>query len=124
VGKGTFILAVRAIRWAALAACLVVVASFVLFALDQAGGASTVSAAEVAGHSAAYAAQAAQVSKPTPLRRDIDRVSARLTSPFSAFTPGPGSNAWAIRGVQVLLAIAIYGVAIGFAARAVRVRAG
>jgi hypothetical protein len=120
MGKLTMML-LGLLRCASLLACLLVVVSFVMFALDQAGASSTISANEAAGHSATYSAPSAQTGKQTALRRDIDKVSAKITSPFKSFTDW-GSQ-WAVRIVQMLIALALYGFGIGYLFRYVRVRA-
>jgi hypothetical protein len=55
------------------------------------------------------------------VRRTLDDASEWLTSPFAALTSGSHSE-WAIRGVDLLLALALYGFGVGFLARTLRVR--
>jgi hypothetical protein len=117
MGKLTMML-LTVVRAASLLACAVVVVSFVMFALDQAGASASVSATEAGGHSANYEAKAP--TKQTALRRDIDKASAKITSPFKSFTHW-GSQ-WAVRIVQMLIVLALYGFGIGYLFRYVRVR--
>jgi hypothetical protein len=68
------------------------------------------------------AAHPAGSSQKDTAHRVIDEVSNALTSPFSGVTAG-WSSQWTIRGVQLLLALALYGFALGFVARVVKARA-
>ena len=61
-------------------------------------------------------------SHKSAIRKALDEASSTLTSPFSeAF--GHSSSEWAKRGVQLLLALVVYGFGLGFLARMIRVRA-
>ncbi len=55
------------------------------------------------------------------LHSTIDDVSNRLTSPFSGLTSGSSSE-WVVHGVNLLLALLVYGFGLGFLARVIRVR--
>ena len=54
-------------------------------------------------------------------RRTLDEVSEAITSPFSGVTAGSSSE-WVIHGVNLLLTLIVYGFALGFLARVIRVR--
>jgi hypothetical protein len=114
------------LRLASIVICLIVVASFAIFAFDQVSGASAHQQQEVNGGSAKTANSGAPASlgSPSPhegaLHEAIDEASNALTSPFSGIAAGSGE--WAVRGVDVLLALVIYGFGFGFVARVLRVR--
>jgi hypothetical protein len=106
--------------------CLIVVVSFALFALDQTSSASEKQQNEVS----AIAPPSSRTTTPTKsstgkqassVRNAIDEASSTLTSPFKGVTAG-SHNQWAIRGVDLLLALLAYGFGLGFLARMVRVR--
>ena len=107
------------LRLASLIVCLIVIASFLTFAVQQTKTAS--------GH------QQAQISNPNEnapqptsthegsVHKALDEASNELTSPFSAVVSGATSE-WAIRGVKLLLALIVYGFGVGYLARMLRVR--
>jgi hypothetical protein len=128
--------AARAVRLVSVAACLLTIASFAMFAVDQTGTASAhqqsvlngetfVPAPENGGTAAAGSAVQTRSRSPTAHestpRRVIDEASNALTSPFSGVTAGWTSQ-WSIRGAKLLLALALYGFVLGFIARFARVR--
>jgi hypothetical protein len=109
-------------------ACLIVLASFTWFAVEQAGSASAHQQQEL--NASAPASTAASPTKSSAkatgktessLRKAIDEASSAITSPFSAATAG-WKNEWAIHGTLTLLALLIYGFGLGFLARVLRVR--
>jgi hypothetical protein len=101
--------------------CLIVLVSFVLFAIEQADSASVHQQRELSeGTPTASTKHSGKHDKST-LRKTIDEVSSEITSPFSAATAG-WKNEWAIRGTLTVLALLVYGFGIGFLARALRVR--
>jgi hypothetical protein len=94
--------------------CVLLLASFALFAHDQMAGASQHQQyAELPG-GAPVAAQAAAHKRAQP-RRFIDGASHTLTSPFSSIVQS--NNAWVEHGVPTVLALAVYGLGLGFLAR-------
>jgi len=108
--------------------CLIVIASFALFAINQTSSASAHQQQELNGGSSVSSAEPAQGSstqvkhaKNSSLRTRIDDASKAITSPFSGVSSG-WSSQWAIRGFNLLLALLVYGFGVGFLARAVRVR--
>jgi hypothetical protein len=112
------------LRLASRIACLIVLVSFVLFVVEQAGSASKQQqnevneAAPVTSRSAPAKTTAKQKSG---IREAIDEASSTLTSPFKGITSG-SNNQWAIRGVGLVLALIVYGFGLGFLARMTRVR--
>ena len=107
--------------------CLTVFASFAIFALDQTTAASDhqqqALAKEVPGPTvgASGPAPASAAAHESAVRRAIDDVAGEITSPFSPITSGSSSE-WAVHGVNLLLAMIVYGFGIGYLARWIRVR--
>jgi hypothetical protein len=114
---------VRVLRFASIAICLIVIASFAVFAVDQTKTASGHQQEQIAavgpGQTVGHASKA---SAESPVHKTIDEASDGLTSPFSGVVAG-WSDEWASRGVKLLLALLLYGFALGFVARTLRVRA-
>ena len=115
-----------ALRLASVVVCLIVIASFVLFVVNQTSSASTHQQQELNGTTTAQGGQGAAASlkhaKKSSLRTRIDDVSKAITSPFDGLSSG-WSSQWVIRGVNLLLALVVYGFGLGFLARVIRVRA-
>jgi predicted PurR-regulated permease PerM len=114
---------VRLIALGSIVACAIVIASFTLFAVNQTGQASTHQQQLLSGEISSEAgAQAPPVkSHESSVRRTIDEASEWLTSPFNALTSG-ASSAWATHGIDLALALVVYGFGLGFIARTLRVR--
>ena len=115
-------------RLASLAICLVAIASFGLFVVNQTGSASAHQQVELNGGVPPTTAAPTGTSPAQPssghessLHRAIDDASNAFTSPFSGVTAGSSSQ-WVIRGVNLLLALIVYGFGLGFLARVIRVR--
>jgi hypothetical protein len=116
------------VRLASIAICLIVIASFAIFAVNQTSSASTHQQEAIGGGPAPATAnsqtsgshRAAPPHKST-LHKAIDDASDELTSPFSGLTSGSSSQ-WAIHGVNLVLALIVYGFGLGFLARVIRVR--
>jgi hypothetical protein len=120
---------VRLLRWASIAICVIVIASFVVFAVDQTKSASgrqqeelvgTVPAATV-GTGARHAAAGAAPAHESGVHKALDDASSQLTSPFSGIISGSSSE-WAIRSTKLLLALVVYGFGLGYLARVLGVR--
>ena len=105
------------IRFASILVCLIVIASFALFVVNQAGEAST-HQLETLGASGPGGSKVKAPVKAT-LRTRIDEVSNELTSPFSGVTAGSHSQ-WTIHGVNLLLTLLVYGFGLGFLVRVLR----
>lgn len=112
---------VKLLRLAAFVICLIVIASFVSFAVVQTKSAS--------GHQGEQAASPVGDAKPIPsehsrhegsVRKALDEASAELTSPFDGIIHS--SSEWATRGFKLLLTLIVYGFGLGFLARVLRVR--
>jgi hypothetical protein len=120
----------RLLRTVSVLACLLVVASFSLFVVDQTSSASAHQVAELGpaaqtgpllGASGADPAPAHPSTRPGGLRRSLDDASSALTSPFRSLLSS-GANIWLREGLPTLLALAAYGLGLGFLARFVRIR--
>jgi hypothetical protein len=110
------------LRLASIVICLVVIASFALFVVNQAGEASTKQVAALGGPSdSGKGATKKTGSGEATLRTRIDEVANDLTSPFSGVTAGSSSE-WTIHGINLLLTLLIYGFGFGFLARIIRMR--
>ena len=55
------------------------------------------------------------------MHKALDEASTELTSPFAGSSRAPAANG-SIRGVKLLIALAVYGFGFGFLARALRVK--
>jgi hypothetical protein len=109
---------VKVIRFASIAICVIVVASFAIFALGQTKTASKHQAEEVSnGPNVTTTA----TTHEDGLHKAIDEASQQLTSPFAGVVSGSSSE-WLIRGVKLLLALVVYGFGLGYLARVLRVR--
>jgi hypothetical protein len=117
-----------ALRLASILLCLIVAASFVLFVINQTSSASAHQQEELNSAAPAATAGPSQGSA-TPHRRSgksaarkvIDEASEAVTSPFSAATDATSSQ-WLKHGIDLLLALLVYGFGLGFLARVIRVR--
>lgn len=115
------------LRLVSVVASLIVIVSFVLFANDESRTASDASRRAVAGQQAASAPDPTAREetlrerahgKPREVVDDADDV---LLKPF-AWASESSSSRWARKGVPTLLALLVYGFALSFLARMVRLR--
>jgi hypothetical protein len=96
--------------------CVLVLASFVLFAHDQMAGASQrQQTAELPGGAQVFAAPPAPPHKHAQPRRFIDGAANALTSPFRSVIQS--SNDWVNHGIPAVLALVVYGLGLGYLAR-------
>jgi hypothetical protein len=105
----------RLISWVI---CLIVLASFVIFVVEQTSSASTHQQEEVNEHSSPGA--------PAPkhegtVHKKIDEASDFFTSPFAGIVSGSSSQ-WVIHLVKTALALLVYGFGLSYLARVIRVR--
>jgi biotin carboxyl carrier protein len=115
-----------ALRLGSRIACAIVVVSFGLFAIDQAGNASAQQQNEVNESAPANSASTPKAKSTSTkheggVREAIDEASSTITSPFAGVVTGV-HNAWATRGVRMVLALLVYGFGLGYLARMLRVR--
>ena len=115
----------RILRIIAILVSLVVVASFVLFAVDELNGASQRNEAKLAQDLEANPPPAAERQREKDhgaLREAIDDTNDVVVSPFNGIASSD-SNRWVQRGVPALLALLVFGLGLGFLARFMRGRA-
>jgi predicted PurR-regulated permease PerM len=114
------------LRLASALLCLIVVASFVLFVVDQTGSASAHQQAEL-NHETTTTQQETQTngrwksgSSGSP-RKTVDEAAEAVTSPFTFATEATSSE-WLSRGIALALTLIVYGFGLAFVARVIRVR--
>ena len=107
---------------------LIVVLSFLIFAVDQTKSASSRQQELLnagAPTTVTVAKPAASTSRATPhhgpVRRAVERASSALTSPFAGIVAASNGE-WATRSVELLAALLVYGFGLGYLARTLRVR--
>jgi hypothetical protein len=106
----------RVIRLSAIAICLVMAASFAMFALDQARSVSQNSVSEITGKTLYGAPRKAPVVHHAWLRQTIDDGASALETPFTSLGVH-SSNQWGEQGALVALGLLLYGAGLGFFAR-------
>jgi hypothetical protein len=111
----------RILRTVSLCICLVAIASFVGFAVEQSKAGSDRQQTEVNAASPVTASD--RVSPPgkgkSGLRKAIDDAFAKVASPFSGLTKQI-SSPWPAHIANTLLALLVYGFGLGLLARVVR----
>jgi len=112
------------LRIASRVACLIVIASFAFFVIEQASSASSRQQNALLGTNngaAAAPSTSHKSSHKSTLHKTLDEAAEQLTSPFSGVTAGD-TNQWVIRGVGTLLALLVYGIGVGYLTRLIRLR--
>jgi hypothetical protein len=109
------------LRLASRVICLIVLVSFVVFVVDQTSAASTHQQEALHGGGTPAAGTAATSKQKSSLHKTIDEASDFFTSPFASVVSGSSSQ-WVIHGVKTILALLLYGFALGYLARVIRVR--
>ena len=129
---------VRLLRTASIVICLIVIGSFLVFAIDQTKSASATQQEELNGAPAkSTSASTTPVAASSPTKapakpsttatresdphKALDEASNALTSPFAGILSSSDSE-WATRGVRMFLALLVYGFGFGYLARVLRVR--
>ncbi len=117
---------VRLLRFASIVICLIVIASFAAFAVEQTKTASghqqeSLATSGAGGPAPSPAAKGTSAHHEGAARKTLDEVSGQLTSPFAGVVSGSSSE-WATRGFELLAALVVYGFGLGFLARTLRVR--
>jgi hypothetical protein len=108
----------RILRLVSIAICLIAIASFITFAVDQAGNGSSHQQAEVNEAAPTGSVTTGGSSKSghnSGLREALDKAFSALASPFSGVTSGSGQ--WTIQIVDTLLVLLVYGFGLSFLAR-------
>ncbi len=109
-------------RLASRVICLIVIAWFVVFVVNQTSSASTHQQNEVTGTSPLAGEPSTAAAKhDSTLHRTLDEAANALTSPFAGVVSGSNSE-WTIHIVKTLLALLVYGFGLAFLARFLRVR--
>lgn len=93
------------------------VASFAMFAIDQMAGASKHQQNEIVSSATVQPIPTESTHHAQP-RQFIDDVAHTLTSPFSSVVSS--DSQWVLRGVPAIIAVIVYGVGLGYAARFTR----
>lgn len=116
------------LRLASIGLCLIVIASFALFAINQTSNASAQQQEKLNEAAPTTAVVPGQGSAPprspshkSSARKVIDEAAEVVTSPFDAATEGVSSE-WVIHAINLLLTLLVYGFGLGFIARVIRVR--
>jgi hypothetical protein len=106
------------LRLISILCSLVLLASFAMFASDQAGDGSKQTVAQISANdesAPAAAKPAAPKEKHGPVREAIDGVNDKLVGPFKGVA---GSDSpWARHISQSVLAFLVFGLGVGFLAR-------
>jgi hypothetical protein len=107
----------KLLRTASIVLCLIAIASFGVFAVNQTSTASGRQQDELSGKP--KVTQTTGSSKhERGFRKTLDEVSEAATSPVD----GVGSSEWGERGLRLAFALVVYGFGLGYLARVVRVR--
>jgi hypothetical protein len=105
----------RALATISTVCCLLVIASFAMFARDQLAGASQrQQTAELPNPALAAPAPAASHQHAQP-RRFIDGAGGAITAPFKSVIQS--NNNWVEHGIPAALALLVYGGGLGYLAR-------
>jgi hypothetical protein len=112
----------RLLRVVSMIACLIVLASFAIFVVDQSTNASGQQQEEVAqsGGQTTHPTAAAG-SHPSGLHKAIDEAANQITSPFAGIVSSTSSE-WGSQIVRLLLSLIVYGLGVGYLVRVVSVR--
>ncbi|HEX9481232.1 MAG TPA: hypothetical protein VF927_03940 [Solirubrobacteraceae bacterium] len=111
----------KALRAASIVICLIVATSFLLFAINQTSNASGRQQEELGSKAPAAQTAATTTTHESGFRKGLDEVSEELTSPVSGLTSS--ASEWGARGLRLIFALLVYGFALGYIARVIRVRA-
>jgi predicted PurR-regulated permease PerM len=107
------------LRLASWVICLIVLASFVTFVVEQTSSASTHQQEEINEHPSSPGAPGPKHE--SAVHKKIDEASNFFTSPFAGIVSGSSSQ-WVIHLVKTALALFVYGFVLSYLARVIRVR--
>jgi hypothetical protein len=113
---------VRLLRLASLVICAIVIASFAIFALNQTKTASKQQTEELTNGPAVHRNSdggSSATAHESSVHKDIDDAAREFTSPFAGIVSS--NSEWLTRGVKLFFALLVYGVGVGFLARALRI---
>jgi hypothetical protein len=102
-------------------ACLIVIAAFVVFAVNQTSSASSHQQNEVTGTLGESESASKGSGHESTVHRTLDEAWSAITSPFAGVVSGSSSE-WVIHLVRTILALLVYGLGVAFLARFVRLR--
>src|SRR5215208_7179788 len=105
------------LRFMSLGCSLVLLASFAMFATDEAGHGSKKTVAQIASSDSTETAptRPAKPKRHSGARKVIDDANQRLVGPFDGVVAS--DSPWARHISQTLLAFLVFGVGLGFVAR-------
>jgi predicted PurR-regulated permease PerM len=110
----------RVLRLASAVICLIAVAWFLTFAVNQTGSASNHQTTEINAtpESEALKTRTSETKNEGTVHKKLNEVFSTLSSPFSGVTSG--SSEWTIHIVDTLLVLLVYGFGLAFVARFLR----
>lgn len=110
-------------RLASRIICVIVIAWFVVFVVNQTSSASTHQQNELTEGTPTPAGESSEgiAKHESTLHRTLNETADALTSPFAGVVSGSNSE-WTIHIVKTLLALLVYGFGLAFLARFLRVR--
>jgi len=112
----------RLLTLASTVICLIVIASFATFVVQETKTASGEQREAVAGGTASAPPNTTPATaRKGAVHKALDEAFDWLTSPFAGIVSGSHSE-WTIRVVKLLLALLVYGFGLGYLARMLRVR--
>lgn len=100
--------------------CLIVIAWFVVFAVNQTKAASQHQQQEISGGAQRQSSAPPRQHRSTATKT-LDEAAEAVTQPFASIA-SKQSNEWLSHGIDLVLALLIYGLAVGFLARLIRLR--
>ena len=101
-------------------ACLIVLASFAIFVVQQSNSASGQQQAVVA-ESGGASTVAKAPKQESGLHKAIDEAAEQISSPFAGIVE-PSQSEWGAQLVRLILSLLVYGLGVGFVIRAISVR--
>jgi hypothetical protein len=108
----------RILRLVSIAICLVVSASFLVFAVNQTKTASSHQQSVLANEGSE---ESTANKHEGSLHRALDDTAKTFTEPFNGIVSN-SSGEWATRSFELLMALLVYGFGLGYLARVIRVR--
>ena len=103
----------RVLRTVSIVVCAIAIVSFLLFAVNQTSTASGQQQRVLSG-----SATPAQTHE-NGARKTLDEITETVSSPVN----GLSSSEWGERGLRLIFVLLVFGFAVGYIARVVRVRA-
>jgi hypothetical protein len=110
--------AFRVLRLVSITICVLVSASFLVFAVNQTKTASNHQQSVLANEGGE---ESTASKKEGSLHRTLDETAKAFTNPFSGIVAN-SSGEWAVRSFELLMALLVYGFGLGYLARVIRVR--